>query len=192
MIVCCIFSTVGIITCFSSATFVKASPIASESLTLYWSELQAMCKCTLMLLQVPRPTLDFNYAALIRTPNNALSFLPHLTLNERRFGCLNPAYRQRPPLKHGLVCDPMILALCNVSTGCNVLITTTAEMPFQLCDRPIRQNEGNQPAGGQHQIRYVRVTLPLLGNGTDDCLRNAVNGQPPCTFGYGRHQSHCF
>lgn len=199
---------VGIITCLATATFVKASPIPVHNLSLHWSEVREMCQCCMLLFQVPRSTLDYHYHSLIQSPSK-LTYLPFLEHNLRRFGCINPGYRSRPPLKHNLQCDPIVLALCDVDTGSNFNPgATVVDYSIPLFDKRESTTTNNNEADSTlpNPVRYYRVPLvannhhpqPAVVDGwqwrksSAETANNTpiIREQPFCAVVYGRNVSH--
>lgn len=168
--------TVGIIACLANATFVQAHPIQHEKLSLYWTELRDMCQCCMLLFQVPRSALDSHYHNLIRSSSDELHYLPHLEHNMRRFGCINPAYRKRPELKHRLQCDPLVLALCDFVTGSNFNpVACSIDFAVPLYDKPSSRTLDKDSSNQTHPVRYYCVPLAMNGQPVDNWQRRQSN-----------------
>lgn len=118
----------------------------------------------MLLLHVPRSSLNFHYAQLIQT-RSPLVYLPHLERNQRRFGCIHPGYRNRPPLKHGLQCNAIILSLCDLRTGSNFSPAAALSLERAVPLYDARDIDVNKP----NPVCYYRVAM-LPSQPADDLV----------------------
>lgn len=156
-----------------------------------------MCQCCMLLFQVPRQSLDLQYNYLIQWPDK-LTYLPHLNINLRRFGCIHPDYRRRPPLKHGLKCNAIVLALCDIDTGSNLNpVAASLDFPVPLGDSPLKLNNTDDSTI-PHPVRYYCVSMVNESQSSDETLPFSVgrndfrsNRQvldpPMCAVVFGKH-----
>lgn len=159
-----------------------------------------MCQCCMLLLQIPRSALDHHYNYLIQSPGK-LTYLPHLEHNLRRFGCINPGYRVPAPLKHGLECNPIVLALCDIDTGSNFNpYAASIDYPVSLNDTQAASIHPDAHSTHPSSVRYYRVTLVASGHQMDGNWKwrqsdavdqhlysNEINNQPLCAVVFGQN-----